>query len=179
MIKVEVDSSVAGARLAAMGGKVRSNLLRVIRSLTLEVEARVKQKLSGDVLHVRTGLLRSSITSRTQVEGDSVVGSVGTNVSYARVHEFGFNGVVTVAAHIRRTQAQMRRATYSVKGKDGERIYKVRQTGKFGKSAGAVTVKTHQRHVNLPERSFLRSSLNEIADKARADILMAVREGMA
>lgn len=179
MIKVEVDSSVAGARLKAMGGKVRSNLLKTIRSLTLAVEAKVKQKLSGEVLHVRTGVLRSSITSRTQVAGDSVVGSVGTNVRYGRVHEYGFKGIVTVNAHIRRTQAQMRKATYSRRNKDGELASKVRQTGKYGRSTGATQVTTHQRQVNFPERSFLRSSLHEMADKARADILQAVREGMA
>ena len=58
---------------------------------------RVQRKLSGEVLHVRTGLLRRSI-SRTDalVLDTEVVSSVGSNVRtggdavvYAAIHEFG------------------------------------------------------------------------------------------
>ncbi len=38
---------------------------------------------------VDTGRLRSSITNRIEIEGDQLVGIVGTNVEYASFQEFG------------------------------------------------------------------------------------------
>lgn len=52
------------------------------------VVRKVKQKLSGEVLRVRTNRLRGSITS--EVRGEKTLELVvGTNVIYARIHEFG------------------------------------------------------------------------------------------
>jgi phage gpG-like protein len=50
----------------------------------------VKKKLSGEVLKVRSNRLRGSI-ARGPVQGDGKVLQVvvGTNVVYARIHEFG------------------------------------------------------------------------------------------
>jgi hypothetical protein len=120
--------------------------------------------------------LRSSIASKVQIEGDSIVGIVGTNISYGKVHEYGFNGIQTVGTYVRRTRAQMKKAQYSYINKDGQKAIKTRMTGKLGKSTGDITVRSHQRHVNFPERSFLRSTLREMADEARQRILTAVRE---
>jgi len=53
------------------------------------LERAVKIKLSGEVLKVRTGRLRSSITHEVRDVGGAVELVVGTNVVYARIHEFG------------------------------------------------------------------------------------------
>lgn len=53
------------------------------------LERAVKLKLSGQVLKVRTGRLRSSITHEVRDVGGTVELVVGTNVAYARIHEFG------------------------------------------------------------------------------------------
>ena len=53
------------------------------------IEGQIKEKLSGKVLHVRTGRLRSSVTSRVEGMGKDIMGKVGTNVVYAPVHEYG------------------------------------------------------------------------------------------
>ena len=67
-------------------------------SITLIATTRVKeQKLSlndskpggGQVLHARTGRLRRSITSRVEDKGSLIVGTIGTNVEYARRWEEG------------------------------------------------------------------------------------------
>jgi len=68
------------------------NLLRGIDKATLRLEAHIKErKLSGQVLNVRTNRLRSSITvvKAKQGAGGSIWGAVGTNVKYARIHEYG------------------------------------------------------------------------------------------
>jgi phage gpG-like protein len=108
-----------------------------------------QDKLTGQVLNVRTGRLRRSITQRVEEEGGSVVGYVGTNVKYARAHEFGFTGNVTVREHLRRT--------------------------KGGKEA---TVRAHSRNMHLPERSFLRSALKDLQPAIRQDIRGGISEAV-
>ncbi len=49
----------------------------------------VKNKLSGQVLNRRTGRLAGSISSAQRIEGQDVVGMVGSNLKYARIHELG------------------------------------------------------------------------------------------
>lgn len=46
-------------------------------------------KLSGQVLHARSGRLRESVRDETGSDGDVVTGSVWTDLIYAPVHEFG------------------------------------------------------------------------------------------
>lgn len=50
--------------------------------------------MSGQVLGVVTGRLRKSIFGRVRVEGDKILGEVGTNVKYGAAHEYGFKGLV-------------------------------------------------------------------------------------
>lgn len=45
--------------------------------------------LSGVALQRRTGRLRASINTRVIIAGDRVIGRIGTNVVYARIHELG------------------------------------------------------------------------------------------
>jgi len=66
-----------------------SALEREVLALALKLTALVKQKLSGEVLHVRTGRLRRSIHLEMERGSNTVVAVVGTNVSYARLHELG------------------------------------------------------------------------------------------
>jgi len=53
----------------------------------------VKKKLSGQVLKRKTGRLAGSIQSEQYIVGGGVVGRVGSNLKYARIHETG--GVIT------------------------------------------------------------------------------------
>lgn len=49
----------------------------------------VKKKLSGQVLKRRTGRLASSIEAEQYIVGGGVVGRVGSNLKYAKIHETG------------------------------------------------------------------------------------------
>ena len=90
------------ATLGRVSGEVRRRVRTAIGRLTLRLERRIKeQKLSGQVLRVRTGTLRRSVSSVVVSNPAVVVGTVSTNVEYARVHEFGFDGTVTVREHMR------------------------------------------------------------------------------
>lgn len=87
-IKNEKRIKLALKRLGdQMPEAIRSALLKS----TLYLQGVVKEKkLSGQILRVQTGRLRSSIATQVLKVGQkSFVGIVGTNVVYAPVHEFG------------------------------------------------------------------------------------------
>ena len=114
----------------------------VKRQLILLRNYVVRDKLSGQALHVRSGRLRSSINWKiTEESGSAVSGSVGTGVEYAAAHEYGFKGLVNVSGHLRNVSSSTK-ATHAVRA--------------------------HTRMVNMPERSFLRSSL-----RARRDLIVS------
>lgn len=73
--------------------RVRDLLLRASNKFALSAEATSKTKyLSGsspDVLAVRSGRLRSSITPGVTEQGQSIFISMGTGVPYGPIHEYG------------------------------------------------------------------------------------------
>ncbi len=165
---MELTVSVRGeallARIAGMPDRLQSNMRTAVERLSIVVQTGVKEgKLTGQVLHVRTGTLRRSINRKITDDSSGVFATVGTNVKYAAAHEYGFDGDVTVRAHTRRAQQQM-----ALKGKK-----------RPGKSEGTINVRQFTRHMHLPERSFLRSELRdrtpEIRETLRQAALRAVR----
>jgi len=157
MIKAKITGSEETAQhIRRVAPKVGTALDRKIAELTNSLLFNVKSKLNGEVLNVRTARLRNSINYRLTGQGTgSVKGTVGTNVAYARAHEYGFQGVVSVKQHLRM------------------------QTMAFGKaiSPRQVTVGAHQMTMNMPERSFLRSALAEMRPEILEQIKQAVEQG--
>jgi phage gpG-like protein len=145
-------------RFEGMVPKFTGLMTQSIGRLTLTLLRNVKaNKLSGQVLNVRTGRLRRSINQRMEgLNTEKVAGYVGTNVVYARPHEYGFKGNVPVKAHLRNIKTA------------------------FGKSISPVTVQVqgYTRKVDTPEKSFLRSALAEMDDAIRAEIRGAVTEAI-
>lgn len=139
--------------------KAKEEAAKGMGRMVLKLQARVmRDKLSGQVLNVRTGTLRRSIDQAVYQDGIQIRGVVGTNVEYARVHEYGFSGAVTVKEHLRMIREQGRFSLKAVKGRDMGMWVKKR-----GKETGSeVLVKAHSRMVKLPPRSFLRSALKEL-----------------
>lgn len=155
-------------RLTATPENIQSALQASVSRMALRLLARVKaDKLSGQVLKVKSGRLRRSINERVVREGQGVYGYVGTNVDYGRVHEYGFKGAVSVKEHLRRSKSQMRKAMYK---KNGEVKF-----SKKGKGNGEILVRAHTRNVNLPERSFLRSALRELQPEIERSMRNAVQ----
>ncbi len=140
MIKVElVGGDKVVAAIENITPRVLLRVQKAVRDTTIAVEGRAREKLSGQVLNVRTGRLRRSITSKI-TEGESgAIGTVGTNVSYARIHEFGG----TTRAHV-------------IRARNAKSL-------KFSKG-GLDVFRTSVNHPGskIPERSFLRSSLREL-----------------
>jgi len=131
---------------------IQSGVQKEIMRLALKMTGKVMGKLSGDVLRVRTGRLRRSIHPEWDFRQGYSGTTVGTNVEYAGIHEYGFSGSVQVKSF----QREMTRA--------------------FGKpiSPTQVTVRAHTRNVNMPERSFLRSTLREMNSEITDSLQVAV-----
>lgn len=142
------------ARLERFSPELQKSLQGGVSRLALKLLAHVKEdKLSDQVLHVRTGRLRRSINQRVESSGSAVYGSVGTNVSYARRHELGFNGTESVRAHLRMMKTAF---------------------GREVKNPRQIQVNAFSRRVNYPAHSFLRSALSDMRDEINAGLQQAV-----
>ncbi|MBV8061459.1 MAG: HK97 gp10 family phage protein [Alphaproteobacteria bacterium] len=152
------------ARIGRVEPNVREALIAEVKRLAISLQSYVVvNKLSGQVLKRRTGTLAASIQWRADNSGGNVSAFVGSRINeaaelkYARVHEYGFDGTVTVREHLRMmTQAF------------GREVKEPRQ----------ITVHTHSRNMHVPERSYLRSSLAEMKNDVLDGIRNAVSQGV-
>lgn len=141
------------ANLKNMGpAAVKAGTASIKRS-TMKVLRRAKEKTSGEVLKNRTGTLRRALNQRMEQGSGVVVGIVGIKLRYAAAHEFGFHGTVTVKQHTR----MMRMAW-----------------GRPVADPHPIVVGAHSMKMNLPERSYLRSSLKELKTEIIADMQSSV-----
>ena len=174
------------AVLGEKQGKVVAGIKSQVTSLAITIQGYVKNsKLTGQVLHVRTDRLRRSITFKVTAEGTLVSGVVGTNVVYARIHEFG--GVIKRKARTQilrfRTNKNgnyMHQSDLSMGPHQSGFAYKALVFAK--KNAKGDFTERKQKIkggiITMPERSFLRSSLDDKASDIRANLQMAIREAL-
>lgn len=141
-------------RLRALPDTVNSGLVRALTQIGIDLQRNVQQdKLSGQVLRSRTGALKSSVELRVDQEAGGVTTSVFTDLRYAAAQEYGFAGTVSVRASLRR----------------------IREA--FGRPIAekTISVRAYDRRMDLPERSFLRSALEDMTPAIRE----AVESGLA
>jgi phage gpG-like protein len=117
----------------------------------------------------RTGQLklRTRATDATVIsEGDhaTITGAIGSSVKYAAVHEFGFEGDVTVKAHNRRLYRRTSRA--------GKPLKKP-------KLKGSTEVRSYERHMSIPERAPFRTGIREnityISDEIEKELVTSLK----
>ncbi len=137
--------------------KIEEQLKIEVEALAIKLTRKVKEeKLSGQELKNRIGALRASINYKIQNGYRAFYGIVGTNKQYAAVHEYGFDGIVNVRSFLRML---------------------VKAFGKQLLNPVQVTVGAHTRHMIMPERSFLRSSLREMKPEVLKRLAEAIRKG--
>jgi phage gpG-like protein len=155
-----IDAVLVGDRrligqLQALPQAVQSGLGRAMLQLAQQLQDHVQQdKLSGEVLRVRSGALRASIAAQTADSGTTFSATVGSDLPYAAAQEYGFSGTVSVRAHLRRIREAFGRPI-------AERTI----------SVGAYT-----RNMNLPARSFLGSALADMQPEIEAALRDAVNQ---
>lgn len=161
MIAIELESDVR--RLVDRIDDAPERMLRAIAgALDLENELTVGHiqatKLSRrgrNTLGVVNNRLRSSVRpSRARIAGDKVVSSIGSNVRYAGVHEFGFSGRVTVKAHTRRG-------------------------GGITRHLESVSVRQHSRDVKIRARAPFRRGIAERRGDYSSSISDAIRRAFS
>ena len=145
------------SRFPLIQGACQVSMARLVLQLTRKIK---KDKLSGQVLKNRTGTLRRSISPSVSASGTAVTGTVGTNVEYASIHEFGGR---TPAHDIfpKRGRALAFRASWGPgQGKEGKVVF------------------AHVHHPGsvFPERSFMRTALNEMKPEILAEFEKAIME---
>ena len=151
MIQVTISADALG-RLGALPQDLASRLAAVVATLAQRLYDRVEENLSGAVLQRRSGRLASSIVQ--QIDGLSAsVGFDPAAVPYGAAQEFGAD----IRAHL--IAAKNARALSFVVA--GKRVF--------------------ARHVmfpgaHLPERSFLRSAMADLAPDIGAAIAATVAE---
>lgn len=152
MIQVTISAADALGRLAALPPALESRLSAIVATLAQRLYDRVEDNLSGAVLNRRSGRLASSIVQ--QVDGlTASVGFDSAAVPYGAAQEFGAD----LRAHLIAAK-NARALSFAVAGK--------RMFAKHVMFPGA----------HLPERSFLRSALSDLAPDIGAEIAAAIAD---
>lgn len=109
-----------------------------------------KWKKSKGTTLVKSGRLRSATYYTTQ----SGQATIKNNMPYAKVHNEGFKGTISIKAHTRNqySKTQIGTGKFTKKGKERKKT----MTYKSGESQ----VKAHTRKVNLPQRQFIPTKDN-------------------
>ena len=154
MLSFEIEGAEAlEKRFATLPGAVREALARKIEDLAQRLEQRIKDNLSGAALQAKSGTLRDSIELRLE----PAAAALAARTKYAAAQEYGFVGEESVRAHSR----EIREA--------------------FGRAIAPKTafVRAFSRAMDLPERSYMRSALDEMQNEIAAALSDAVEEGLS
>jgi phage gpG-like protein len=164
IIDVKVDATKIEADFGALPERLRQSVLRRVNRLTTELADRVRRKLSGEVLQVRSGDLRASIDQAVEDSGSEITGKVFSSgdVKYARIHEYG--GTINHPG-----------GTPYIITRDFGALFISKVTASHFRVPPPVTG-PHQ--IPIPERSYLRSSLAEMRDQIVEELTKAVTEGL-
>jgi phage gpG-like protein len=152
MLRAELDAGKLIAGLDHMPAQVVAAVATKMKAITINLQRHViTDKLHGQVLKQRSGKLARSIQRETRTEGETVVGEVFSagDVKYAAIHEFGGT---TPPHDIIPTKAQA--LAFAI----------------GGKMVFAKVV--HHPGSRIPERSYMRSSLEDQAE----DIIDGLKE---
>lgn len=160
--EIRGDAKVV-AYLQSIPQKVQAELLRAITALTYELQSYIQTtKLSGGLLNVRSGALRSSIFTEVTQGSNYIQGRVMVpkgQVPYAGIQEYG--------------------GTIAHPGGTPYRVIDGRAVFVPLSAAAASLPRTAAHSIVIPERSYMRSSLAERRPEIVATIRDAVKLGLA
>jgi hypothetical protein len=170
-------SGLARGLLYAVGLSQRSYLSGP-RPAVLEVRTRrLRNAVASEVEIDRTVIAlergrTATLTQRTSGTGN-IIGRLGNNVAYAAFHEYGFHGVINVAAHQRIVstldvtgkKVDLRRKQFDKQGVYiGLRENHARALDRNPNRAAFIftqNVRAHRREINYNGRPFIRPALEK------------------
>jgi phage gpG-like protein len=132
----------ASVALTSRLERVQEALAGKATALAAELENRIREKLAGDVLNSRSGALaRAIVATVTETTGKIAVSiAASADVKYAAIHEYGG----TIPPH-QIVPAKGRALAFALGGKE------------------MFAARVNLPSVAVPERSYMRSSLAEMA----------------
>jgi phage gpG-like protein len=151
-----VGAEALEARLDSLPAELLRDLSAKAAALAAALGDKVRDdKLSGEVLNAISGALRASIVSEASVEGDRILVSVGSagDIKYAAIQEYGG-----------------RTAAHEILPNKAEALAFI--------AGGALRFAKRVAHPGstLPERSYLRASLEEMTPEIVAALAAAPGE---
>jgi phage gpG-like protein len=148
----------ASAALAGMPDRVRDTLSDKANALAAALQAKIQQKLSGTVLNQKSGALASSIVATVDDSSANVSATIATSpdIKYAAIQEYG--GVIPPHEIV---PDKARALAFAVGGKQ------------------VFAARVNLPAITMPERSYMRSSLAEMADEITDGLSEAVVEVMS
>lgn len=144
-------------QLATKATRLQEVLFTRVQMLTYMLQSKVVAKLTNQVLHVRTGVLRGSVNANTTTDGSKITGTVSSSggpAAYGKLHEFG----VPHAWEIVATKSRALRFQMGVKA-----------------NARAVFARSVV-HPPLPQRSFMRATPEENREEITQALARAVAD---
>lgn len=151
------DSGKVNAITNEMKNRILSSVKQSVNNSSVKLTNKVKSdKLSGQVLNIQSGKLKSSVSKTFEEKNNEYNAIVYTTVKYAAIHECGYKGSEYIKQHVREISQAFGKA--------------IKNT--------TVTVSAHTRKVNYPERSFMRSALHESENLIYKDINDAINKGL-
>jgi phage gpG-like protein len=157
MLRIAIEGADAlDVRLAAYSGAFRDALAAKAEALANALADKVKsEKLDGEVLNARSGALKNSVAAEVSGDGADFVATVGSfgDVKYAAIQEYGGR---TAAHEILPDKGNV--LAFLVGGS----LHFARRVQHPGST--------------IPERSYLRSSLDEMRDEIVAALATAADE---
>jgi phage gpG-like protein len=145
----------ASAALAAMPERLRDALSSKANILAAALQAKIQDKLSGTVLNSKTGALARSIVATiddSSADLSVTIASAG-DIKYAAIQEYGG----TIPPH-EILPDKAKALAFTIGGKQ------------------AFAARVNLQAITLPERSYMRASLAEMADEIRTDLNAAAVE---
>lgn len=138
-------------------------------------QAKKMSRRGPTTLGVVTNRLRSSLRpAKATVRGGEIESAIGSNVAYAGAHEYGFDGNVAVRGFRRKNARgdQLGTTASEFNPKTG----KIRKAKVVQTASGVSFVRPFSRHMRMPARSYIRTSLDERSGDYTSAVSAAVLE---
>lgn len=148
----------------ALRGAIAAAMDKENELTTGQIQRRKLSVRGPQTLGVRTNRLRlSARPTKATVTADAILSSIGSNVKYAGVHEYGFTGSAPVKAYTRRAPQGDR-----FKNGQGGTIARltlqrggIKPNARAQVSSGFAQVRAHTRKMNFPARAPFRTGIEE------------------
>ena len=151
-----VGDDAALAWLRTTPDLAASGLARAITALGIELQRKIQEyQLTNQTPVARSGSLKLGTSLQIDQSDDRIAATVSSDSEYSDAHKSGFAGAVDVPGNLRRLTRAFRPIPRKV-----------------------INMRSHRRRIDVPERSFLHSALEDMDTAIRDEVEAALREAL-